>query len=60
MVGGGWLAIFPSPKAYIGGGTTSESYCCKLTRRVWSLYGGEKRVTPRQQAVIEGRGSSKF
>ena len=39
---------------------TSEAYCCKLTGRFWSLYGGDKRVTPRQQAVIEGRGSSTF
>ena len=39
---------------------TSEAYCCKLTGRVKSLYGGDKRVTPRQQAEIEGRGSSIF
>ena len=39
---------------------TSEAYWYKLTGRVWSLYGGDKRVTPRQQAVIEGRESSTF
>ena len=47
---------------------TSEAYCCKLIGGVWSLYGGEKRMTPRtslrsvlrQQTVIEGRGCSTF
>ena len=40
---------------------TSEAYCCcKLTGRVQSLYEGDKKVTPRQQASIEGRGSSTF
>jgi len=46
----------------------SEAYCCKFTGSVWNLYGGDKRMTPRtllrselrQQAVIEGRGSSTF
>jgi len=32
----------------------------EIFSRVWSLYGGDKRVTPRQQAVNEGRGSSTF
>ena len=88
---GGWLGIFPSPKAYMGGeaqnlsnfqslyrgggASTTMSYVlsahgsclgrsaywCKFTGRVWSLYGGDKRVTPRtsllsvlrQQDVIE-------
>ena len=44
---------------------TSEAYCCKLTGRVWSLHGRDRRMTPRtylrsvlrQQAVIERGGS---
>ena len=35
--GGGWLEIFPSPKAYIGGGVDVYHYeltCCVLTARV--------------------------
>ena len=39
---------------------TSNAHCCMLTGRVQSLYGGDKRVKPRQQAVIEGRESSTF
>ena len=50
------LRIFPIIKAYIEGEKTlattpntrtSETYCCKFTERVWSLYGGDKRITPR-------------
>jgi len=37
-----------------------RNYYCKSTGRVKSLYGGDKRMTPRQQAVIKGRGSSTF
>ena len=37
-----------------------RNYYCKLTGRVYSLYGGDKRVTPRQQVLIEGRGNSAF
>ena len=73
-MGGGRLGIFPIPKAYIEGGETSttmnlrvgctrlEAYCCKFSGRVWSVYGGEMRVTPRtsfrsvlcQLAVVKG------
>ena len=39
-MGGGWLGIFSSPKAYIGEGDVYhyELTCCVLTARVWGSH----------------------